>query len=135
MVKKIIPKRLLMTFFKERNIPGFTYQTDWNFPGFNRDHTLQECLKADHQCDWILRMDADERLQVDENFDWSILDDISVDSYNIVAEAGDTRYFRTWFWNAQDHGSSNTIKDMKLFTYLKSGKISKDLICHTVLDI
>jgi hypothetical protein len=88
-------------FFKEKNIPGYTYQTEWNFPGFNRDHTLQECLRAEHQCDWILRMDADERLQVDINFDWSILDDTSVDSYNIVAEAGDTKYFRTWFWNAR----------------------------------
>ena len=94
-------QEIIDNFFKERNIPGHTYQTEWNFPGFNRDHTLQECLKTDHKCDWILRMDADERLQVDENFDWSILDDTSVDSYNIVAEAGDTRYFRTWFWNAR----------------------------------
>jgi glycosyltransferase involved in cell wall biosynthesis len=94
-------QEIIDNFFKEKNIPGYTYQTDWNFPGFNRDHTLQECLKAEHGCDWILRMDADERLQVDENFDWSILDDTSVESYNITAEAGDTKYFRTWFWNAK----------------------------------
>jgi hypothetical protein len=94
-------QEIIDAFFKEKNIPGFTYQTDWNFPGFNRDHTLQEALKSDHGCDWILRMDADERLQVDENFDWSILDNKSIDSYNIVAEAGDTKYFRTWFWNAK----------------------------------
>ena len=94
-------KEIIEDFFKEKNIPGFTYETDWNFPGFNRDHTLQECLKANHGCDWILRMDADERLQVDENFDWSILDDTSIQSYNITAQAGDTRYFRTWFWNAR----------------------------------
>ena len=93
-------QEIIDTFFKEKNISGFTYQTDWNFPGFNRDHTLQEALKSDHGCDWILRMDADERLQVDEDFDWSILDNKSIDSYNIVAEAGDTKYFRTWFWNA-----------------------------------
>ena len=92
---------IIESFFKEKGIPGFTYFIEWNFPGFNRDHTLQEALKADHGCDWILRMDADERLQVDENFDWSILDDTSVDSYNITAEAGDTRYFRTWFWNTK----------------------------------
>jgi tetratricopeptide (TPR) repeat protein len=94
-------QEIIDNFFKEKNIPGYTYQTDWNFPGFNRDHTLQECLKADHQCDWILRMDADERLQVDDTFDWSLLDDTSIESYNITAEAGDTRYFRTWFWNAR----------------------------------
>ena len=92
---------IIETFFKEKGIPGFTYFIEWNFPGFNRDHTLQEALKADHRCDWILRMDADERLAVDEDFDWSILDDTNVQSYNIVAEAYDTRYFRTWFWNAK----------------------------------
>jgi len=92
---------IIENFFKEKEIPGFTYFIEWNFPGFNRDHTLQEALKADHGCDWILRMDADERLAVDEDFDWSILDDTKVQSYNIVAEAHDTRYFRTWFWNTK----------------------------------
>ena len=94
-------KEIIEEFFDKKGIPGFTYFTEWNFPGFNRDHTLQTCLKADHGCDWILRMDADERLYVDENFDWSILNDTSVQSYNITAQAGDTRYFRTWFWNAK----------------------------------
>lgn len=88
-------------FFKSKNIKGFTYQVEWNFPGWNRDHALQKCLAADHGCDWILRMDADERLEVDNDFDWSILDDTSVKSYNISAVAGSTKYFRTWFWNAR----------------------------------
>jgi glycosyltransferase involved in cell wall biosynthesis len=92
---------IIRNFFKEKNIPGFLYEIEWQFPGYNRDHTLQECLKSDHGCDWILRMDADERLQVDDDFDWSILDDTSVDSYNLVAETGDLKYFRTWFWNAR----------------------------------
>jgi hypothetical protein len=94
-------REVIDSFFKEKGVPGFTYFIEWDFPGANRDHTLQEALKADHGCDWILRMDADERLQVDDTFDWSLLDDTSVDSYNITAEAGDTRYFRTWFWNAK----------------------------------
>lgn len=94
-------KQIIELFFKEKNIPGFTYEIDWNYPGFNRDHTLQECLKSDHKCDWILRMDADERLQVDEDFDWSILDDTSIQSYNIGAENNGLKYFRTWFWNAK----------------------------------
>ncbi len=93
-------KEIIENFFREKNIPGFTYETNWEYPGLNRDHTLQECLKANHGCDWILRMDADERLHVDDNFDWSILDDTSITSYNIGAEAHDTKYFRTWFWNA-----------------------------------
>ena len=93
--------QIINEFFDKQGIPGFTYEIEWNFPGFNRDHTLQKCLKADHGCDWILRMDADERLQVDEDFDWSILEDTSIQSYNIVAEAADIKYFRTWFWNAK----------------------------------
>ena len=88
-------------FFLSKNIPGFTYQINWNFPGWNRDHTLQTCLKSNHGCDWILRMDADEQLHVDEDFDWTILDDTSIDSYNITAQADMTKYFRTWFWNAK----------------------------------
>lgn len=94
-------KQIIENFFREKNIPGFTYEVEWNFPGWNRDHTLQKCLSANHGCDWILRMDADERLHVDENFDWSILDNTSVQSYNITAEALDTKYFRTWFWNTK----------------------------------
>lgn len=94
-------KQVIDEFFKEKNIPGFTYEIDWDYPGWNRDHTLQTCLKSDHGCDWVLRMDADERLHVDEDFDWSVLDDISVDSYNLCAENGDLKYFRTWFWNAR----------------------------------
>lgn len=94
-------QKIVTEFFQQRNIPGFTYQIEWNFPGWNRDHLLQETLKADHGCDWILRMDADEKLHVDEDFDWSILEDTSVQSYNITAQASSTRYFRTWFWNAK----------------------------------
>jgi hypothetical protein len=45
-------------------------------------------------------MDADERLQVDETFDWSVLDNNTIQSFNLTAEAGDTKYFRTWLWNA-----------------------------------
>ena len=42
-------KEIIELFFKEKDIPGFTYETDWEYPGFNRNHTLQECLKADHK--------------------------------------------------------------------------------------
>jgi len=94
-------RQIIDDFFQSRNIPGFTYFIEWDFPGWNRDHTLQEALKADHGCDWILRMDADEQLQVDADFDWSILDDTSVESWNIVADPGNSLYFRTWMWNAK----------------------------------
>lgn len=94
-------EEIINSFFKERNIAGFTYKVEWNFPGWNRNHTLQTCLKADHGCDWIIRMDADERLFVEDSFDWSIFDDTTIQSFNIIAKAGDVRYFRTWLWNAK----------------------------------
>jgi glycosyltransferase involved in cell wall biosynthesis len=94
-------QRIIEEFFGNRKIPGFTYKVEWKFPGWNRDHALQECLKANHGCDWILRMDADERLHVDLDFDWSVIEDTSIQSFNIIADASDTLYFRTWFWNAK----------------------------------
>ena len=30
-------KDIINQFFKEKNIPGFTYDIEWNFPGWNRD--------------------------------------------------------------------------------------------------
>jgi len=93
-------KEIINTFFQERGIPGFTYEINWNFPGWNRDHTLQECLKSEHGCDWILRMDADEQLSVDDSFDWSVFENKNIDAFNITADAGDTMYYRTWLWNA-----------------------------------
>lgn len=94
-------KKIIEDFFQEKAIPGFTYDIDWDYPGWNRNHTLQKCLTAKHKCDWILRMDADERLHVDNDFDWSIMKNTKVQSYNIVAENGDLKYCRTWFWNAK----------------------------------
>ena len=94
-------KELINDFFREKGIPGFLYETEWKFPGFNRNHTLQECLKSNHGCDWILRMDADEELRVEDDFDWSILEDTNVASYHMVADAGDTKYLRTWLWNSK----------------------------------
>lgn len=92
---------IIKNFFAEKNIPGFLYQTEWLYPGWNRNHTLQTCLKAKHGCDWILRMDADEQLIVDDSFDWNILTNTSIESWNIPAESGSTIYFRTWLWNSK----------------------------------
>jgi hypothetical protein len=94
-------KQIIEDYFEAKGISGFTYEIEWNYPGWNRDHTLQTCLNADHGCDWILRMDADEQLAVDEDFDWSILSNTGIDSFNIVADPGDSLYYRTWLWNAK----------------------------------
>jgi len=93
-------EKIINDFFEEKNILGFTYQIEWNFPGLNRDHALQKCLESNHNCDWILRMDADEQLKVDDDFDWSILNDTNVQSWNITADSPGSFYHRTWMWNA-----------------------------------
>jgi len=93
---------IINKFFEEKGIPGFLYQIyEWKGHGWNRNHTLQEALKADHGCDWILRVDADEQLVVDDDFDWSVFNDRSIQSFNIMASAGGSRYYRTWIWNAK----------------------------------
>lgn len=94
-------QEIIEKFFQEKNIPGFTYNFEWNYPGYNRDHALQVLLKSDHNCDWILRMDADEQLSIDETFDWEILNDLNVQSWNVTAYSPGSYYFRTWLWNAK----------------------------------
>ena len=92
---------IIEEFYKEKNIPGFTYNHEWDYPGVNRDHTLQTALKSDHGCDWILRMDADEQLEVDDDFDWTPLNDTSIQSFNMTATGAGSIYFRTWLWNSK----------------------------------
>lgn len=92
---------IITKFFEDKKIPGFLYETKWEYPGWNRDHLIQMCLNSEHNCDWILRMDADEQLSVDSDFDWSIFNDTSIQSFNITADAGDAVYYRTWMWNSR----------------------------------
>jgi glycosyltransferase involved in cell wall biosynthesis len=92
---------IIRNFFAKKNIPGFLYETEWSFPGYNRDHALQVCLKTNQEYDWILRIDADEVLDVSDKFDWSILDDTSIQSYNILASQGNCSYHRCWLWNSK----------------------------------
>ena len=91
---------IIENFFKDKNIPGFCYNTIWKSHGWNRNGTLKKCLSSNHGCDWILRMDADETLEIDNDFDWKILEDTNVHSWNVNAVNGGTRYMRTWLWNA-----------------------------------
>ena len=94
---------IIRNFFEEKGIPGFLYQLDWwEGHGINRDHCIKTALKTDHGCDWILRVDADEQLVVDADFDWSIFDDTSIQSFNVTTIDGGTSYYRTWLWNARE---------------------------------
>lgn len=90
-------------FFKDKNIPGFVYKVDEGWVGFgwNRDHLLQKVRNTDHGCDWILKMDCDEILEVDDDFDWSVFDDKNLHSFHVPAKSGSTVYHRAWIWNAK----------------------------------
>jgi len=88
---------------EKTKIPGYMYKVDegWIGFGWNRDHVLQKFLSSEHNCDWILKMDCDETLEVDEDFDWKILNDNkNVVSWNVQSEAPGTVYLRTWLWNS-----------------------------------
>jgi len=95
--------QIVRDFFQEKNIPGHLYQVEegWQGFGWNRDHVTQTCQSIDHGCDWILKMDCDEVLEVDPEFDWTLLEDISCQAWNIPAVSGSTIYYRCWLWNAR----------------------------------
>jgi glycosyltransferase involved in cell wall biosynthesis len=93
-------QEIIEKFFQEKNIPGYCYTTEWHFPGWNSDHLVQECYKANHGCDWLFRIDADEQLQVDDNFDWSVLEDTSIQSWNVAAKTDGAIWYRNRIWNA-----------------------------------
>lgn len=94
---------IVNAFFAEKGIPGFVYKVEegWVTPGWNRDHLTQTTLQANHGCDWIIRMDCDETLEVDPNIDWSIFNDTSIQSFNVTSVLGSCIYYRTWIWNAK----------------------------------
>tara|TARA_A100001201_G_C4094629_1_gene203295 strand:- start:345 stop:1469 length:1125 start_codon:yes stop_codon:yes gene_type:complete len=96
-------EKVVEEFFKDKDVPGFVYEVEegWISFGWNRNHLLQKCLNTDHGCDWILKMDCDETLEVDDDFDWSLLDDTNIQSFQITAISGDCIYYRCWMWNAK----------------------------------
>jgi ubiquinone/menaquinone biosynthesis C-methylase UbiE len=90
-------------FLIENNLPGEVYDVKegWIGFGWNRDHLIQHCQKLDHGCDWILKMDCDEVLEVDDDFDWSLLDSKDTQAFHIAAVSGTCIYYRAWMWNAK----------------------------------
>ncbi len=92
-------KNKIERWAKETGIPGLIYQVEWKYPGWNRNDTLQRCLKTNHNCDFILRMDADEILEVDEDFDWDMI--FRADTWNVPTFSGNVRYSRNWLWSTK----------------------------------
>ena len=89
---------IIKNFFETKKIPGVLYHEPWQYPGYNRNHTLQTCLQSNHGCDYVLRMDADEILEVDDNFDWNSIR--THDAWNVLARSGNYDYYRMWLWKA-----------------------------------
>jgi glycosyltransferase involved in cell wall biosynthesis len=94
-------QEIIETFFREKNIPGYCYTTEWQYPGWNSDHLIQECFKHNHNCDWLLRIDADEQIQVDEDFDWNQLNDTSIQSWEVTVKTDNSFWARSRIWNAK----------------------------------
>lgn len=88
---------------EETGIPGFLYEVEegWVNFGWNRDHLLQTALKSDHKCDWIMKMDCDETLEVDDDFDWHVFSNKDYHSFHVPSVAPGLIYFRAWIWNAK----------------------------------
>ena len=94
---------IVREFFADKNIPGFIYKVEEGWVGFgwNRDHLLQTTLQNDHGCDWIMKMDCDEYLEVDEDFDWSYFYNTNTESFHVAAVNPGCIYYRAWIWNAK----------------------------------
>jgi glycosyltransferase involved in cell wall biosynthesis len=94
---------IVREFFADKNIPGFIYNVEEGWVGFgwNRDHLLQTTLRNDHGCDWIMKMDCDEYLEVDDDFDWSYFYNTNTESFHVTAMCPGCIYYRAWIWNAK----------------------------------
>jgi len=90
-------------FLKDNSLSGEIYDVEegWMGFGWNRDHLIRYCQKLNHGCDWILKMDCDEILEIDADFDWSLLEDKSIQSFHIPAVQGTSVYHRAWMYNAK----------------------------------
>ena len=94
---------IVKQFLIENKLSGEMYNVEEGWVGFgwNRDHLIQFCQKINHECDWILKMDCDEVLEIDVNFDWSLLDNKDIQSFHIPAVSGTSVYHRAWMYNAK----------------------------------
>lgn len=91
-------------FLVDNELSGEIYEIDegWIGFGYNRDHLIQYCQNnTDHGCDWILKMDCDETLEVYPDFDWSVFDNKDIQAFHIPSIAGTAVYYRAWMYNAK----------------------------------
>ncbi len=91
---------IIKDFFKEHNVEGKLYQSEigWKGHGINRQHSWDFLKATDHGCDYILRIDADEGLEVDDDFDWSVIP--SKEAWSIIFTSDGFCVPRMWMWKA-----------------------------------
>jgi len=104
-------QELIRNFFTEKGIPGFLYELDWwKGAGVNAEHLVRTACEANHGCDWLLRIDADEIFIVDEGYNWSVFDDTSIDSFLLPAQQDNYRYVRLRILNPKRNWRFNPEK-------------------------
>ena len=93
---------IVTKYMKEKNIPGFIYEVEegWKGFGWNRDHLFQKIQSIDHDCDWIVKYDCDEYLEVKEGFNWDGLN-TKTKSYAMCAELNSNYYYKTMIFNTK----------------------------------
>ena len=91
-------QEIILKFFAKHNVEGKLYQSEigWKGHGVNRQHSWEFLKNTDHGCDYILRIDADEGISVEEDFDWSVIP--SQEAWSIIYHAGNHCVPRMWMW-------------------------------------
>lgn len=93
-------REIINDFFIQKGIKGKLYQSEigWKGHGINRQHSWDFLNKTNHGCDYILRLDADDVLIVDDNFDWSEIN--GHEAYQIIYDNGCYVMPRMWMWRS-----------------------------------
>jgi len=97
-------QEIIKDFFKEKEIDGILHQSEigWKGHGINRQYAWDFLNKTKHNCDFILRIDADEKLVVSDDFDWSSIDNEDEnDAYGILYTQGGFCVPRMWLWKSK----------------------------------
>jgi len=89
---------IIKDFFKKHKIEGKLYQSKigWKGHGINRQHSWEFLENTDHECDYILRIDADEGIEVADDFDWSLIP--QQEAWSIIFHSGNHCVPRMWLW-------------------------------------
>ena len=131
-------EKIVEEFFKDKNIPGFVYEVEegWVSFGWNRNHLLQTCQQTDHGCDWIMKMDCDEYLEIEDDFDWTLFSETDYwDALDVPSYAGNTAYIRTWLWNAnREWYIQNDTSHETIFMVTPDRNISSTDVNRTIIS-